>query len=124
MIQAQLDRGDPLFAKRSLSEFLVLAYRETLLLALVPMPLVDLALAEPQALRDALDEVASPVRALQVLVFEHLELLLVLTLATLNVATIRARGVVLRLLKKRRHTLIQVVELKLVGVDIEGKVCL
>ncbi len=105
---------------RALSEFFVFADFEALFLALVPVPLVHLALAESESLRDALDEVAGPVRALQVLVLEYFQLLFVFALAALYVATIPTRLVVLSLLKKGCNTFVQVVELQLVVVDIEG----
>jgi hypothetical protein len=60
---------------------------ETILLALVPVPLVHLALAEAQPLRDATYELARPVGALVELVIQDLQLLLVLALASLDVAT-------------------------------------
>jgi hypothetical protein len=46
--------------------------RHAFFLSLVPVPLVDLALAEGETLRDAADVVAGPVRILSELVLEDL----------------------------------------------------
>jgi len=54
------------------SSHLVLLDRHAFFLSLVPVPLVDLALAEGETLRDAADVVAGPVRILSELVLEDL----------------------------------------------------
>ena len=59
-----------------------------LLLSLVPEPLVRLALAEAESLGDDANLVARPVRVLLKLVLQDRQLLLVLSLSSLNVASL------------------------------------
>ena len=90
----------------------------TLLLALVPVPLVDLTLSELEALRDAADEVAGPVGVLQELVLQDLQLLLVFPLPPLDVSSAHTE-VVLGLLQELGNALVQIVELQFVVGDVE-----
>lgn len=73
---------------------------------MVPVPFVHLALSELQALRDAPDELARPVWVLEKLVLELLQLVFVLALTTLDVAT--GDVLILSLLKERRDALVKV----------------
>jgi hypothetical protein len=57
------------------------------LLALVPVPLVDLAFAETQFLGDVAYEVSLPLCVLLELVCKDSQLVLVLTLATLDISS-------------------------------------
>lgn len=66
--------------------FLILLDRHALFLPLVPVPLVDLALAEAEFLGNASDVLARPVRILFEFILKNLQLLLILSLATLDVA--------------------------------------
>lgn len=89
-----------------------------LLLALVPVPLVDLALPELEALRDPADELAGPVGVLQELVLQDLQLLLVFPLPPLDVPSAHTE-VVLGLLQQLGHALIQIIELQFEVRDVE-----
>lgn len=74
------------------------------------MPFVDLALSELETLRNASDELASPVGVLEELVLKDLQLVLVLALATLNVAA--GHILILGFLEKGGHTLVQIAVFK------------
>ncbi len=88
-----------------------------LLLSLVPVPLVHLALAETELPRYVPDVLARPVRVLQELVLEDLQLFLVLSLATLNVPN--GALIVFRFFKQSLDTIIQVLVLKLERFNVE-----
>ena len=68
------------------SSHLVLLDRHAFFLPLVPVPFVDLALSEGEALGDASDILSGPVGVLFELVLENLQLFLVLSLTTFYVA--------------------------------------
>jgi len=80
------------------------------------MPFVDLTLPETELARNGADEVALPFGVLDELVLEDAQLVLVLSLAALDVAV--GCIVVLRFLEKRCNTLVQVVVFELVRRDV------
>lgn len=73
-------------------------------LALIPVPLVDLTFSESKLGRHVAYVVPLPVGVLFKLSLEHAELVLVLALPALDVATCRV--LVLRLLKERGHAVV------------------
>jgi len=96
---------------------LILLNRHTLFLPLVPVPLVDLALAEAELLGDATAILAGPVRILFEFILKNLQILLVLSLTALDVA---ARSIaILRLLQQRSHAIVEVSVLKSVVGDVK-----
>jgi hypothetical protein len=96
---------------------LILLNRHTLFLPLVPVPLVDLALAETELLGDATAILAGPVWILFEFILKNLQLLLILSLTALDVA---ARSIaILRLLQQRSHAIVEVSVLKSVVGDVK-----
>ena len=65
---------------------MILLYRHALFLPLVPVPLIDLALAEAELLGNASNVLAGPVWILFEFILKNLQLLLILSLTTLDVA--------------------------------------
>ena len=82
------------------------------------MPLVHLALSEPQVSGYVLNIVPLPVGVSAELSLEHAQLLLVFPLPPFDVATGRV-PLVLLVFEERGHAVVQVVVLELVAVDIE-----
>ena len=81
------------------------------------MPLVDLALAEPEFVWNASDVVSGPVRILFEFVLKNLQLLLVFPLTAFDITI--SYIAVLGLLQQCGNAIIQVVVLKLVLGDVE-----
>jgi hypothetical protein len=95
----------------------VLTNCHALFLSLVPVPLVYLALAEAELLRDASDIFSWPVGVLFEFILENLKLFYVLSLTTLDVTV---SGIsLLCLFEQSTHAFIEVVILKPVLRDIE-----
>ena len=101
----------------ALWEGLVCTNGHALLLALVPVPFVDLALTEAKLDWYSANVVSGPVGILQELIFQYFQLVLVFALSPLNVAP--SWVFVLCLLQKCCNTLVQVVELKLITEYVE-----
>ena len=92
------------------SSFLILLDWHALFLSLVPVPLVDLALTEAELLGNASDVLAGPVWILFEFILKNLQLLLIFSLTTLDVA---ARCIaVLSLFKQWRYAIVEVIILK------------
>ena len=81
------------------------------------MPLVHLALSEPEVLGYVLDKLPLPVGVSAELSLEHAQLLLVFPLSPFDVAT--SRMLILLVFEERGHAVVQVVVLELVAVDVE-----
>ena len=99
------------------SSFLILLDRHALFLSLIPVPLVDLALAEAELLGNASDVLAGPVWILFEFILKNLQLFLILSLTTLDVAT--RWFVVLRFFQQWRYAIVEVIVLKSVVGNVE-----
>lgn len=84
------------------------------------MPFVDLALSETKSLRDSLDKVSRPVRVLLVLILKNLDLLLILSLPSLNISISSTIGIVLSFLEELGDTLIQIFDFESMAILVHA----
>jgi hypothetical protein len=96
---------------------LILLDRHALFLPLVPVPLVDLALAEAELVGNASDVLAGPVWILFEFILKNLQLLLILSLTTLDVAA--SCIAILCLFQQLRYAIVEVLVLKSVVGNVK-----